>query len=438
MKLLRKTFLMLSVLVLISIFLHGRKQEAPTSLKKTAPKAIETKLSDPCLEEQQDICYDPGDQEAPKAAETKPGDPCLVEPQDTCCESDNQEEPKKAYNQGYAICGNDLPSAYSAPGRIDVCEGFDAFVTASFIYWEALGDQLDLGIVRFATLDPQEFEIIKLNTEYKPGFKVGLGANLAHDNWDLYAQYTRFHASTSTTFNPSGAPSNTFQTTYFMAGFNGFLFGDFNGGIKGVWSTDLDKIDLELARSFYLGTNLIFRPFIGGSVHWLDEKYDFNLSYQNIPFFGNFATDSWAVGPRFGLGSSWLFYEGFRVFGYGAYDLLFCSNETTGSGSENENSGHIPPTVNILSYTLNKDKQNILRDVTELSIGLGWGSYFCSNKWHFDFAILYEAQKYSHTNYMSRYAQTKSAVSNASIANVQVKPGDLFLHGLTLTTRFDF
>ena len=438
MKLLRKTFLMLSLLVLIGIFLYGRKQEHPTGLKKNSPKVVETKLIEPSIQEQQDTCYDADVHETPKAVETKQCDPCFEETQDTCCDPGDQEETQKAYNQGYAICVDDLPSAYSAPGRIDVCGGFDDFITASFIYWEALGDQLDLGVVRFATLDPQKIEIIKLNTEYKPGFKVGLGTNLDHDNWDLYAQYTRFHTSASSTFNPSGAPTNTFQTTYFMAGYNAFLFGSINGEIKGVWSTDLDKIDLELARSYYLGTNLIFRPFIGGSFHWLDEKYDFTLTYQNIPFFGNFATDSWAVGPRFGLNSNWLFYKGFRVFGYGAYNLLFCSNETTGSGSENENSGLTPPTVNVLSYTLNKDKQNIIRDVIEISLGFGWGSYFCRDNGHFDLGISYECQKYSHTNYMSRYAQTKSVVSNASIANIQVKPGDLFLHGLTLTTRFDF
>ncbi|NGX44213.1 MAG: hypothetical protein K1060chlam3_00378 [Candidatus Anoxychlamydiales bacterium] len=408
MRLFRKMLWMLPIFALISMFLYGRKHEDSISEKAPTPK--DAKLCEPLLEEVQDTCSDP-------------------------CEPCSIEEPKKAYNQGYAICESDLPKAYNAPGRIDICEGFDTFVTASFIYWEALGDQLDLGIVRFGALDPQEYEIIKLNTEYKPGFKIGLGYNLNLDNWDLYAQYTRFHSSTSTTFNPSGSSSNTFQTTYFMAGHNGYTFGNFNGGIKGAWSTDLDKIDLELARSCYVGTNLIFRPFFGGSVHWLDERYDFNFTYVNIPFFGNFKNDSWAVGPRLGLDAKWILYKGFSFFGHGAYNLLFCSNETTGSGSENES---LPPAVNVLNYTLNKDKQNILRDVTEVQIGFAWGSYFCQNKWHADFAISYEGQKYSHTNYMSRYAQTKTVVSNASIATVQVKPGDLFLHGLTVTARCDF
>ncbi len=415
MNLFKKIFISLSLIVIISTFLYSKKQENQSNNCSSKVKNLNQSCSN---EKNRHLASNTSHEE-------NICDPCNI-------------KNLQIYNQGFAICEQDLPKAYIAPGRIEICRKHDVFITASYLFWEALGDQLDLGIVRFGTLNPQEYEIIKLNTKYDSGFKVGLGTNLNLDHWSLYARYTRFHSSISTTFVPSLSTStqDTFQTPYFMAGFNDFFFMHFNGGVKATWSIHLDKIDLELARSFYIGTHLIFQPFIGVSTHWFDQKYNFNLTYQNIPFFGDFKTDSWAIGSRVGLGSKWIFYKGFRIFGYGAYDLLYCSNETSGSGSENEGSGI--NTVDIINYKLNKDKQNILRDVQELSIGLGWGSYFKKNTWHFDLAISYERQKYSHTNYMSRYAQEKISNSKARITTIQVKPGDTFLHGLTVAWRLDF
>ena len=71
-------------------------------------------------------------------------------------------------------------------------------------------------------------------------------------------------------------------------------------------------------------------------------------------------------------------------------------------------------------------------------IGLGWGSYFCSDKWHFDLSVAYEAQRYSQTNYMAQEAQMLNIDSDRSISSGLVKPGDNFLHGLTVTARIDF
>ncbi len=426
MTLLKRLLWALPTFALIAFFLYSRKNEESYNIEEK-PKSVVIS---------QNI------EEKPKNVVVSQNiDNCSLEKNSNKCL--NICKPCKEnclpYDQGYDICEGDMPQAYNATGRIDICKGVDLFITASFIYWQALGDQLDLGIIRLGTLEPEEYQIIRLKTDFKPGFKVGLGYNLNHDNWDLYTQYTRYHGSNSTSFDPNESSNqDTFQTIYFLAGFNGYIFENINGNIVGKWVTDLDKIDLELARSYYVGTNLIFRPFFGASFHLMDEKYDFNFTYQNIPFFASFSTDSWASGPRFGLKAKWLFCKGFSFFGYGIYNLLFCSNKTTGSGSENEGSGTTPPTVSILNYKLNKDKQNILRDVVEVAVGFAWGSYFCEKAFHFDCEISYEAQKYSHTNYMSRAAQEKTVVSNASIATNQVKPGDTFLHGLTLTFRFDF
>ncbi|HEU64208.1 MAG: hypothetical protein KR126chlam4_00240 [Candidatus Anoxychlamydiales bacterium] len=396
MRLFRKLLWALPIFALISIFLYGRKQEDSTSEKTSPPKDVETQLCDPCLEERQDACSDPCD-------------PCATDPQ------------TKAYDQGYGICENDLPKAYSAPGRIDVCGGIDAFVTGSFIYWEPLGDQLDLGTARFASLTPVELDLVKFKTNYEPGFKVGLGFNLNHDNWDLFAQYTRLHETETTRYTPRTRDSNdSIISSWFILDPLPAFFSDISGDIVAVWKTELDKIDLELARSYYLGAKLIARPFIGGSVHWLDQRYDLSLTESSVLQESSTKNDSWALGPRFGLGSSYLIYKGFRIFGYGAISLLFSENEISGVGNEDS-----------AAYILNKVDKYILRDVEELMIGLGWGSYFTRKKWHMDLSVAYEAQRYARTNYMSYIAQLNLEAN-------EVKAGDFYLHGLTVTARFDF
>ena len=87
--------------------------------------------------------------------------------------------------------------------------------------------------------------------------------------------------------------------------------------------------------------------------------------------------------------------------------------------------------VQTCALPISKVEKDILRDVEELQIGLGWGSYFTSDKWHMDLSVAYEVQRYSHTNYMSYYSQI-------ALGAIEVKSGDTYLHGLTLAARFDF
>jgi len=176
---------------------------------------------------------------------------------------------------------------------------------------------------------------------------------------------------------------------------------------------------------------LSFRPFIGASGHWFDQKYDFVLNPANIPsganyILGEIKADSWAIGPRFGMNTNWIISNGFKVFGNAAFNLMYVSNKFSGIVNEqiiiNQN------------YRINKTTIKSLRHVDELMLGLGWGSYFANDKTHFEILAAYELQYYSHTNYFMEHI--------IDVTNVNViensKPGDLYLHGLTLSARFDF
>ncbi|NGX32129.1 MAG: hypothetical protein K1060chlam4_00170 [Candidatus Anoxychlamydiales bacterium] len=354
-------------------------------------------------------------------------------------------ETKSEFDRGYPICEDTFKKGYNAAGRIDVCGKIDTFVTASFIYWEVLSDQIDLGVLESNTnSNDRNIQILDFKEEYEPGFKVGLGTHFKHDNWDVFAEYTRLHGSETTSVDINLQDTNS--------DFRGFWLIDhlleasaerFTSPILSRWKMHLDKIDLEIARSYYIGTNLIFRPFIGGSAHWLDQNYRQNYDFVTIiglpvSIANNLSlkNDSWAIGPKFGLNMNWFFFKNFRLFGRGSIDIMFAQNKISGSHVVTA-TGALAPLNPSLNPTLTGYKKYILRDVEDFSIGLGWGSYFKSDKGHFDLAVSYEIQRYSHTNYMSTYDQTFGSTQFQDFTK-QVKPGDLFLHGLSVTTRFDF
>jgi len=350
-------------------------------------------------------------------------DPCPPkEPPE--CDPCYEKSRNKPYEQGYEICEGALPKAYNAPARIDICDGIDAYVTGSFIYWKPMGDQIDLGVTRTTSDTPDTVKVIKMTTDFEPGFKVGLGTHFSHDDWHLYAQYTRLTGSYSSTFVPTSGTVGNFYTNWFLIDLNNPVsinFTDIPLGVKGTWKVELNKIDLELGRAFYVGTNLITTPFVGASAHWMDQDYRLALSDTTYGAYNAYYKNkSWAIGPRFGLESKWIFYEGFRLFGYGAFALMYSDNDMSGNSTEADT-----------AYTASKVEESNLRDVEELQIGLGWGSYFTSDKWHMDLSVAYEVQRYSHTNYMSYY-------SEFGLGATEVNPGDTYFHGLTVTARFDF
>ena len=449
MKFYKKLFLVLPFFMLTTLFLYGKKQNLSRSLEESprvqkqvvtekierAPFIEETQLqvaaekveSAPFVEETQLIAEKV--ERAPFIEETQ----MQVTAEKVECGSCIEETQIMKCCQGHTNCENDLPKTYNSPARIDVCDGWDTFVTGSFIYWEVITDQIDIGLAEFTTFTPREFEVIKFDTNYEPGFKIGAGSHLPFDDWDLYAQYTRLHERESTNYDPNGKIGFIFITWSFNGGSgvvgnpNGYNFVFLTGDIKASYKFDLDKIDLELARSYYVGKNLALRPFIGGSAHWLDQNYSLQLINIGTLRRNFYKNDSWAIGPRFGIGSNWIFYKGFRLFGSGAFSLLYADNDVSGNGEENT-----------IIFNINKRGRNALRDVEELMIGLGWCSYFSCNKWHLDLSVAYEAQRYSSTNYMAQLAQMRS-VNNAGFETSNlVKPGDSFLHGLTVSARIDF
>jgi hypothetical protein len=323
-----------------------------------------------------------------------------------------------------------MTAAYNAPARVDVRGCWDIYAEASFIYWQPLQENMEYAISSGGTstdLDgttavPVSNNVVALSPNYKPGFQVGLGMNFDWDNWDSYLQYTWFHNSTSSSTNgPTGGGVFPIYGLPF-----GTSMGSFFGTGTSNWNLKMDVADWQLARSYYVGTKLTFRPYFGARAAWIRQKYTQTfvrpISVVATVNISNKST-SWGIGPEAGLTANYLFGYGLRMFGDFEADLLYTRYRT---------SVHQTNTVGTQDIKVKQSGIGTVRPHTMLDLGFGWGSYFDNNNWHVDLLASYGFQVFWNQN-MFRHFNDDVMAGNSFLPN-----GNLYVHGLTVTARLDF
>ena len=190
----------------------------------------------------------------------------------------------------------DLPEkpsqpAYNASARIEVCDTWDLYTTASFIYWETRQHGVELGY-QIPTDRTQAAEAITMDFDYDPGFKIGIGYKLDRDGWIAFANYIRFHSSAKKDFIRPNT-SNAIRAIWWPSS----LADANNTEVQGVWKVNLDVLNLTFQRPEYRGLYLIFKPFYGLKGGWLDQRYKstvvINSSNTQESFY---SSKSWLVG----------------------------------------------------------------------------------------------------------------------------------------------
>jgi hypothetical protein len=331
---------------------------------------------------------------------------------------------------------------------IDIKCSWDMVLSASFLYMQAKTENLEY--IQTSTTTPNgvngkdgNFRYGSLSFDYEPAFKVGLGFNLGCDDWMFKFQYMRYHAdvgSGSLNTTAPGDGSTTLRSRFFWAIDNtndlpaDIVFNTNESGTLGAsskWRLELDLIDFDVSRKYYVGRCLTFEPNFGIRAGWIDQK--FNVTYTtvnnttdtSIVWTSNNTTESWAVGLKTGLDTNWAFCGGFYMFGnsemsilYTDYDNIFSNQQRTLTTTSTGAVDNIAFPSRELCY---------LRPQFNLGIGLGWSDYFCCNDWFFDFKIGYEMHVFWSQN-------TLHAVNNS----FQDPTGDLYLHGLIVSARLDF
>jgi hypothetical protein len=324
-----------------------------------------------------------------------------------------------------------MSAGYNSPARLDVKGAWDFYLTASFIYWIA-------GASDYFVCEHRQFlpygstqhndnfveEMMDSHFGYHPGFKVGLGMNSDRDDWSLYAEYTWLRNSDTHTWTVNYVDPAEIEDNYLyiplpentVSGYDLDL-------VKNNRKYHYNMLDVELSRPYYVGTKLIFQPFVGVEGGWIKEKNHRKQrggkSNRNGITYMNSETKSWLVGPRVGIDTSWLLGEGVRFFVNTALSVFYQDFDT--------DLKFFPVNVENEDIWTKKYEERAINAHIETALGFGWGTYFSNDEWHFDLSAGYEFhlltdQYFLHDNGAGQYLTAK----------------DHYLHGLTVTARFDF
>ena len=339
-------------------------------------------------------------------------------------------------------------NAFNAPARINTHCGWDVWTNFSFIYWQPTEDNIELGqslnqlsqliYKPHSVFKPVAFNdeaaFVTMDFEYAPGFKAGMGCNFDYDSWDASAEYTWLRGSAHK-FSNGGIfglfpnVGDDLSIDYIVPSLSTY------GNGKASWHLGLDIIDVDLGRSFYSGRQLKFRPFFGLRSGWIDQHLYaiYHLPETNATFETTSTTHSWGIGPRTGFQGNWEMAYGLRLYGNGSLDLLF-TNYDLRSRNQVTNPSLSPSKV---FFNADQDDLNLSsRTHAEMEFGLGWGSYFHSQRWYFDLSCGYDFQVFFNQNMFRKLIRVNSANGPASISFTP--NGNLYIQGLTIKTACNF
>lgn len=316
------------------------------------------------------------------------------------------------------------------------------------------------------------------------GLKVGLGYKTPHDYWDVYARYTWFesHSSNSmhkdypSTIIPTKVPFSTalnlFTTT------EAFNLQFYSNHAKSKVDIDYNNVDLELARSYFISTNISVRPNMSVKATFLDLSQKVSYVQENNPSASSLLFDAVSpevkvqlhsqmagVGPRMGLDTKYYIGHGFNIFGEIAGSILYSRFKTSQKDQIPNHlfGGILPDNIadafnDLLDLVLSgpsrslKHKFHKFIPFAQMYLGLEWNKNFLNNKKHLGLKLGYEVQYYWRANQMEN---TGNATSNAAITFFSIDPlqatieprarqdnhhtsNDLMFYGITGEARLDF
>lgn len=305
-----------------------------------------------------------------------------------------------------------------------VSRGWDAFVTAEFIYWTAREDQLDFAIfepIQDGTTLAGRGKVASPDWNFEPGFKVGVGLLYEHDGWDLYVNYTwlrvRNTRESLRVEDPQTQRITPIGDSASFAGLNQpILFASAN------WELDFNALDAELGRNFFISRCLKLRPHFGLKGTWQDQNFlvvgrDETLESEDVN-----KLHYWGIGIRAGLDTTWHFNQCFSLVGEVAVTALWENFEV------DRKSGFLPQQGGVFIPALLLYVENdfyTLKPILEFFLGLRYETWFCCDSYHISLEGGWELQWWNQQNQFFQLS-------------LGSRCGDLNLNGLTIKLRFDF
>ncbi|MBS0653443.1 MAG: hypothetical protein JSR39_07970 [Verrucomicrobia bacterium] len=318
---------------------------------------------------------------------------------------------------------------YNSSSRAEVVKGYNLFLTGEFLYLQAEENGLEYAV---KSNDPtfsagnEKFDYQNLDFDYHIGFRAGIGYNIPHDSWDLYAYWTHYNTDAEGHSHTADGEGLFPTWGFFSPGSNQTRYAlNANARLR----LNLNIIDVELGREYTVGKWLNFRPSMGIRTGFIDQHYHVVYRPIILEVGSGFAADDiklkndyWGVGPKAGIDTQWVFGRGFCIYGSAAISLLFGEFEI-------RRSEFIPNSP--FSNKAHHDFHQV-RAITDIAIGIGWDIMLAHDQYHLSIRGGYEQHLYFGQNQFDRVYYT------AFMSNIGSNLGDLSLQGWTASLRVDF
>ncbi len=335
----------------------------------------------------------------------------------------------KHFDQGGPIAQPLMTGFYNPSACIDLREGWDVYLTGSFLYYQASEDNLEVAIESQSSTGtfialPIQGSVVNMDFDYQPGFKVGIGMNFNRDAWDTFLEYTRLHLTTS---QSAAQPLNGHLfSLWALRALSSLTIYELSQ-VDGAWRLNLDLADWSLGRCFFVGKSLTFHTYFGARAAWINQRYTMTntLLSNGTVSKDYFKTNSWAVGGRAAIHTHWMIGAGLRLYGKGSMDLLYTRYHMDVQQAN--------PISTVAVFKVQDEHVNCVRSHVETELGMGWGSYLMDQNWHIDFEVGYDFQIFWDQNMLRDFGAIDFLGSGGKGAQ-----GNLYLQGVIISAQLDF
>lgn len=325
--------------------------------------------------------------------------PLAVQAEDCCLPS---------YEPGTPLCEDEVCTMYPAFAGIKLQCGLNAFGYLDFLYWSPVTSRNYVATTFEGTPTGSVQRELFHRLDYRPGFKIGLGMVLpdADDNWIMSFEYLWYHHDFTKTFSALPATvANTFDQ----------LTDPIYRSIKSRFHINYDVLTSKIGRPNYLGQHMIFSPYL--AIKWLRRS---NKTAQYLTNATTGVVDHLharlsytCLGGGVGMGTEWLLCWGLRFIGKIEFNTLVPYSR--------KNIEIVEPAIG--PSTSFKNRNRHLDALVISGIGIGWGKYFCCNRYHADLTASWDL-----------FGDSSDLDFNVGMFS----KGTVIINGLTVSGRFDF
>jgi len=333
-----------------------------------------------------------------------------------------------------------------------ICGGVS--LSLDFLYWKANEDGLEYGdkmvagpIIGHASKN--DTHLLDMHFHWDPGFRLGLGYLFdRYDHWQVDLNWTHIRNTAYGQAFAGGIESQTGPVNTIVPPWVslGFVLSAGASQANAKWHVDLNILDLDLGRSFFVSKRLVLNPHIGLRGAWVNQGYQakYHMFFllmegepeppRNVHFFAR--NDFRSFGIRGGSEILWHFNSHWNLFAqlsgsllYGKFNIKMKNANDQGLGE-----GSTPPMP--IDFTASEKFWRTRLNLEE-AIGISWETFF-QNRWiyHLSVKAAYEMSQWFNQNelYYTHYFRGQDTIYNIPVRN----HGDLGFQGIKAGIELDF